>query len=265
LKDKIESLELLLAQNGRSTFDRIISELGKDSNLDSQIFMLLAKLNDSRALFPLINYATKSKETEHTQRLLQYMAHTMDPRSEDFLYNYLGILTRPHRQIAEDAYQKCRDNHEFIYQFAGSDKLYNRALDSLGGILVTSENLTKFENAINENKNPSNKPQTYVITMNGKMLIGINLNEHVFVAKGQDVCAAGEIIFGKTSQGWRVNYVNNRSNGYFPHKSSFHWVRKYFDKSNIRFGKEDFDDVFPRQGFNDEDFLSVQKFGNFHS
>jgi len=265
LKEIIEALELLIEKNGRSTFDRIISELGKNSKLDSQIFMLLARLNDSRALFPLINYATKSKETEHTQRLLQYMAHTKDPRSADFLDEYLKIFTRPYRSIAQDAFKKCNDNLKFIYQFVGSDNLYDNALNSKGGIIVSSQNLNDNEKAINENSVPVPKPQTYVITLDQKMLIGINLNEHVFVAKGQDVCAAGEVNFERNETGWKISYINNRSNGYLPHSSSFHWVKEYLGKTDIGFGKEQFDNTFPMNGFNDSDFLSVQKFGNFDS
>ncbi len=263
--EKIASLENYIVLNERPAFDKVISELGKDRALDSQIFMLLAKLSDSRALFPLINYTTKSKDSELTQRLIQYMTFTKDPRSEDFLYNYLGVFTRPFITIAQEAFRKCHNNFEFLYQFAGSNESYKNALKSNGGIQTTSQNLTYNEKAINENKLPAQKPQTYVITPDRKMLIGVNLNEHVSVAKGQDVYAAGEVDFEKTEAGWQVVYINNRSNGYIPHSSCFHWVKQYLMQTDISFVKEEFDETFPRNGFNDSDFLSVQMFGDSHS
>ena len=108
-----------------------------------------------------------------------------------------------------------------------------------------------------------NRPLTYVITTDEELHIGAWVNEHVAVARGEDVIAAGEIKFEKGEDGWTTTYMNNRSNGYFPATSCLHWLTNALDRAGIpHSGKWDY--THPREGCNDADFLSIHPLYQYH-
>ena len=189
---------------------------------------------------------------------MNYILETRDPRAEHFLEEYLAAEGE-FRDLASAALGSARGNFDFSYKFAGDSSMYEWALKQEGQILVTPDNLDLHKGVLDENQP---KPQTYIVGLDGKLLIGGLINEHVDVAKGGDVVAAGEIEFEKDDDGlWQVEYVNNRSNGYFPGRSSFYHVKNALTEQGILLNREAFDRAFPRNGYSDLEFLSLFRFG----
>ena len=258
--DKITAIEALGSvsnpETKRSAYSILIPLLENKFFATSAI-VSLGQLQDTRALFPLINYFNNTTDIQIQKYILGYMLETKDPRSKEFLEDYLTRKRVHSTPLAKMALQKCRNNANILYSFAGRDDQYEYAISrSNSPILVSSENLEKYQNVIEKNKHPNDKPQTYVIPEDLKMIIGGEENEHVTTAAGKKVFGAGEIRFEKENRIWTVSYINNRSYGYLPHPNSFQIVKKFFKKTDILFQKESFDETFPRNGFNDSEFLA---------
>lgn len=260
IQDKFQAIQALGMISDRRSYNHLIEEVF-NRDISETIISTLALKNDSRALFPLINVFNQTDSSDIKKTILQYISYTQDPRSTDFLNEQLN-QTNVNQQMLSEALEKCINNYKFSYTFSGSDDLYYKSLNKEGQIPVSSKNLSLNRDLINKDKGTIQyRPQTYVILNNELMLIGGNLNEHVFVAKGKNVLAAGEVVFNESGDKWVVDEINYRSSGYFPAKTSFHWVKKFFNKSDLIFNKEKFDSDFPREGYNDQDFLSIHKFG----
>ena len=258
LHGQTKALEMLRASSERVAYELLLDFIQDiRGDLAASAVVTFASIGDSRALFPLINLFSQ-RGPSFQKAVLNYLLETRDPRSENFLEDYLAG-DGEFSDLASAALGYCRGNFDFSYRFAGREEMLERALEQDGGILVTPENLDTNEQVMLEN---DPKPQTYIVGLDGKLLIGGLVNEHVEVAKGRDVVAAGEIIFEKDGEGlWQVSYVNNRSNGYFPGRSSFYHVNNALAEQDMHFDKTSFDRAFPREGYNDQEFLSLIRFG----
>ncbi len=216
------------------------------------------KLGDSRATFPLINYF-KHVPYEVQRRVFMALISLGDPRAVCFLDKFSD---RPNDvgSLAKEAFSACANNKKFFYSFAGREDMWEDSLQSEGRILVDRENiLDSYGDVIQR----TDRPQTYIIDRNGRLWIGgENLHEHVYVAKGEKVLSAGEIIFERDGKVWKVGYINNRSNGYLPDEKSFVHVFQALANAGIKEERRGFSESFPRDGFCSEDFLSLQKFFN---
>jgi hypothetical protein len=92
------------------------------------------------------------------------------------------------------------------------------------------------------------KPQTYVVTIEGVFLLGGHLNEHVAVASGQPVLAAGEATLEEQADGtWHITELNNRSYGYMPDASSWTAVDQALAQTGIVY-PDGFADIYPLEG-----------------
>lgn len=60
------------------------------------------------------------------------------------------------------------------------------------------------------------EPFTFVVAGSGLLRVAPRRSEHVALAGGRDVLAAGEMTFAPASAGWRVTQVSNQSTGYCP-------------------------------------------------
>lgn len=60
------------------------------------------------------------------------------------------------------------------------------------------------------------EPFTFVVALDGTLRLAPRRSEHVALAAGREVLAAGEIAFAPTETGWRVTTVTNQSTGYCP-------------------------------------------------
>jgi hypothetical protein len=262
---KLKGIRALGNVTGRDSYPLLIELLAREEDKDiiKNTINSLASIRDSRALFPLINYFNAISSPAVRQRILQYIDHTADPRANDFLMDYIESKKTPFKEIAESALAKCNDPN-FVYRYKGTDEELKFAQGMEGQLNVTNTSLTAAENILKEYQNPRyRRPQTYVIPEDGIMLIGGHIHEHVQVARGRDVLTAGEVEFEKTDEGlWRVSMINNRSCGYFPARNSFKWVKDFFtERSDVKLDHTEFEGNFPRDGWNDDDFLSINKFG----
>jgi hypothetical protein len=60
------------------------------------------------------------------------------------------------------------------------------------------------------------EPLTFVVTLDGVLRLSARRSEHVALAGGRDVLAAGEMTFAASTSGWRVVEVTNQPTGYCP-------------------------------------------------
>ncbi|GLW27777.1 hypothetical protein [Actinoplanes regularis] len=65
------------------------------------------------------------------------------------------------------------------------------------------------------------EPFTFVVALDGVLRLAPRRGEHVALAGGRDVLAAGEVRFGSAGTGWRVAEVTNQSTGYCPDPDSW--------------------------------------------
>jgi HEAT repeat protein len=258
---RIKSLYVLGHICDRRTLPILMRAL-KDEQMAPYVVNSLGTLEDTRALFPLVNTFNLTDSAVLKQRILQYMAVAGDPRATDFLQDYLTHDQVPFKDIASSALARSTQESPFEYNFSGKDEDLTFYKDTKGQIKMSNHNLTAAEERIKENSD-FNRPQTYVVLEDQTLLVGGTINEHVAVAGGNDVLAAGELVLEKEDSGlWRVTYVNNRSNGYYPASQSFSQVKAAMGKTDVSLsGKTEFDGVYPSNGFNDPEFLSLFQFG----
>ena len=67
----------------------------------------------------------------------------------------------------------------------------------------------------------ADEPFTFVIDVEGILLLAPRRSEHVACAGGRPVLSAGEITFGRAAGGWEVTSVTNQSTGYCPEGNSW--------------------------------------------
>ena len=73
------------------------------------------------------------------------------------------------------------------------------------------------------------EPFTFVVTLDGVLWLAPRRSEHVALAGGRDVLAAGEATFVRAGNGWRVAEVTNQSTGYCPDPDSWPAVGRALD------------------------------------
>jgi len=241
----------------------ILMDSMENPDLAPRASVALAYIRDSRSLFPLINYFNNSEDPTVRQRILQYMRFTQDPRSVEFLEEYLQRDVVWYKEIAEEALTRCRTNSNFMYRYGGSDENLEKALATKGQIAVRSKELNAAKPILDDDL-LRDRPQTYIISKDGEMLIGGYIQEHYQVAHGQDVKGAGQIVLGRAPNVWGVEYIDFRSMGYLPAATSFRWVQDFFARSDVTFDKKQFDKGCREGGYNDPDFLSVFRFGTHY-
>jgi hypothetical protein len=78
------------------------------------------------------------------------------------------------------------------------------------------------------------EPFTFVVSADGILRLAPRRSEHVALAGGQDVLAAGEITFAAAEPGWRVAEVTNQSTGFCPDPDSWPAVARALDRAGVR-------------------------------
>ena len=225
----IHNLGLIQEKRTTKTLFDLLEQYTHNNKWDlaNRTIISLAQLEDSSCLFPLINHFNLNPKPQTRQRILQYMHHTSDPRSVEFLCDYLQSQDVPFRDIAENALKNCETNRGFEYAYQGLSKNLVAAKQRTGRIKVMNQNLTESQASLEEfSGHFPDRPQTYIIDTKGVMYVGGCLFAHVQVAKGEKVLAAGEIELSKDKNDqWQVDMINYRSAGYYPAKSTFEVVK----------------------------------------
>jgi len=233
-----------------------------ETHVRSDAAVALAETKDSRALFALVNFYN-ARDYQERVRVLLALEGLRDPRSIAFLRDILqkeldaSLKIQVQKAISSVA---SGASGLFVYTYYGLDEDIERAKTIEGQICITkSDDLDTAIGTIQKYSDSFNppRPQTYVVTLEGNLMIGGLIQEHVEVAKGKDVLTAGEIEFGKKLGRWVVSYVNNRSNGYYPDPVSFRHVKIALTQAGIDVPQEKFTEEFPQYGFNDPDFLEI--------
>lgn len=77
------------------------------------------------------------------------------------------------------------------------------------------------------------EPVTYVVALDGVLRLAPRRSEHVALAGGRDVLAAGEMAFAAADIGWRVADVTNQSTGYCPDPGCWTAVAQALDRVGL--------------------------------
>ena len=91
------------------------------------------------------------------------------------------------------------------------------------------------------------EPVTFVITLDGMLRLGPRRSEHVALAGGRAVLAAGELRFAAAGAGWRIVEVTNQSTGYCPDPGCWPVVGTALDRLGVRHPGEFTDKVVFRR------------------
>lgn len=236
-------------------FLNLICEGSEHTKLDSILAMGISK--DSRVLFPLMNFYNYAT-TEERNRILMAMQNLGDPRALPFLYAVFSeTKDESLANVALEAYTNINASldQRFFYRFVGEESVRS---DAKRGVELTVhvKSLEDLENSREKIFNDFNndRPQTYVVLPNGALYVGGLIHEHVEVAMGNDVLAAGEIEFNNN---FGVNYFNNRSNGYYPSSNSLRFLQESLDEARIPRADGFRSEIFPKDGYNDKEFLRM--------
>jgi hypothetical protein len=221
----------------------------------------LGTLQDSRAYFVLANLFVRAKEMFRDnsygikKRVLNAFGENQDPRAKEIALESLNDEALA--EIAKDTLQKIDSKTTpFVYTYVGDEERRQTAEMNYHRFLLRDyQDLKKAIPLIEKEKNghPS-RPQTYIITTDNKMYIGGDVHEHVDVAQGEDVLAAGEAYFEKYNNKWIIEKINNRSYGYFPDKTCFSEIKKAMENSGITIPNY-ICSANPTQGWMDNDLL----------
>lgn len=74
------------------------------------------------------------------------------------------------------------------------------------------------------------EPVTFVVALDDVLRLAPRRSEHIALAGGRDVLAAGEMAFASAGIGWRVAEVTNQSTGYCPDPDCWPAVAKALDR-----------------------------------
>lgn len=77
------------------------------------------------------------------------------------------------------------------------------------------------------------EPYTYVVGLDGLLLLAPRRSEHVACAGGRRVLAAGEMAFSGSPGRWAVHEVSNQSTGYCPDLDSWQAVARALEAAGV--------------------------------
>ncbi len=77
------------------------------------------------------------------------------------------------------------------------------------------------------------EPVTFVVAVDGVLRLAPRRSEHVALAAGQDVLAAGEMTFADAGTGHRVAAASNQSTGYCPDPDCWPAVAAALDRIGV--------------------------------
>ncbi len=120
------------------------------------------------------------------------------------------------------------------YRYVGPAELAVTARQSTGpGTRIAS--VADFESwAALQSPAELAEPFTYVVGLDGRLLLAPRRSEHVACAGGAAVLGAGEITFVHESGRWAVGEVSNQSTGYCPDVTSWPAVARALDGIPLR-------------------------------
>ncbi|GEM_PF-1660211 len=258
------------SHKGRAVFEPLLELMADtDSSVSHEAILSLGTSKDSRALFSLINYLQNPlcSTDEAIRRVFMAFELLNDPRASDFILKYgdnrlneaFYGREEPRPTVFCEVKKALHSKKPLLtlYTFCGEETTRLKAEAKKRAKIESVVDIERIEKEIRE-LNAINHPQTYVIDIEGNLLLGGYIEEHVQVASGRDVLAAGEAFLTQKS-GWKLDTLNNRSNGYYPDKSTIPTALEKFRKAGLVQGEVCIEE-FPKQGYASEEILFDKPF-----
>lgn len=241
----------------RDVFSKLVQNyrLSQDDEEKRDLLFRISNLGDSRSLIFLIKrYQEENYETK--KKILYALINLGDPRSLDFLR---GISNKNFlKKLASDAINFSLNNIDYEYEFCERKGLYLASKNKEGYIIRTYDDVLSIEKHLIEDLTYRQlKPQTYVV-IGTDFILGGELNEHVEVASGRRVKAAGEAGFIYEEGKWQISSLNNRSYGYLPAKATEVHTINALNRIGIP-NPGRFTEVFPRDGYTQKYFSDLDE------
>lgn len=260
---------------GREAYRKIIDMIRNDPERDvvNQAIIAAAQTrltptaHDSRFLFPLANLYLNSDDYQTKLNVLNALNEIGDPRAIDFLKQIKETEKNEElSRIIERHINTADPEKIFTYTFARSEE-QRQAAESAEGTRVLVTRMMDFYRLaaspeIKTDHEGNFGPLTYIISEQGRLIIGAAdmVQEHVIVARGHNVIAAGEITLHHKNGKFTVTEINNTSNGYYPARTCFETaVKPALDSIPIEHPGR-FTYLHPREGFFSDEFLAMFPF-----
>lgn len=120
------------------------------------------------------------------------------------------------------------------YKYVGPPEILQRVKPAFRGFPIEKmEDILKWIKATKQITHHRFLTATFVIDLEGKLLVADRHSEHVQCAEGQQVLSAGEITFFVSKNEIEVTELSNQSTGYCPHVNSFAHAKNALDKIGI--------------------------------
>lgn len=253
---------------GRPAYDIWLKLLeNENKKIVEKAIFAAGDLKDSRCIFPLANIYLHNNDSQLRFAVINTLEAMHDPRGIELLP---VLLEQEKDEKLKDAIENCMKSQDysnpFLYTFNGPEEKRLLAMENDFRILVRKEtDLVKlkdipYDQLRWELPHTQIGPQTYIIDANQRLYIGGHVEEHVKVAKGADVLAAGElwidIDYDADTTEWSICDINNRSYGYYPAANSYSVVKPVLEKTGIKH-PEKFTKIYPTDGYFSEDILST--------
>jgi hypothetical protein len=100
------------------------------------------------------------------------------------------------------------------YRYVGPAELLPTQPCQLGAPIGSSAERDQW--ITNQDSRDLDEPFTFIVDLNGTLHLAPRRTEHVQLANGQDVLAAGEVQFTQHGSRWVVQEISNQSTGYCP-------------------------------------------------
>lgn len=117
------------------------------------------------------------------------------------------------------------------YRYVGPDELRDH-LDVADAVVIDTP-VVLADWLAGRERRELDEPFTYVVALDGTLRLAPRRSEHVALAGGRDVLAAGEIRFAVAGSGWRVAGVTNQSTGYCPDPTCWSAVGAALDRLGV--------------------------------
>jgi hypothetical protein len=136
------------------------------------------------------------------------------------------------------------------YHFLGEPARRHEAEARAGYVVGGQDDLRAIAPLLREDRTWSfEKPQAYIVSEEGRFVLGGQLNEHVDAASGRPVLAAGEAVLEELPDGtWAITALNNCSYTYMPGPESWQAVTRALQGSDIPYPTGGFTEVYPLEG-----------------
>jgi hypothetical protein len=118
------------------------------------------------------------------------------------------------------------------FEYVGPAEVRERARQAPPGVPIGSkEGLLSWLRYASNDVSDEGGWATYVVNLNGDLVVAPRRTEHVACARGMPVLAAGEIRFSTRGE---VLEVTNNSTGYCPAENCWECVRLAVDRAGLR-------------------------------